>query len=166
MMQAFAYKHLVPVEDLQVSIASRGRFGGQNPPAGKPNSGNSPNFPAAGRRTFQSPVALLDEPPLKIPLGGIVELRVAMPMNFIRGDLQVELSDPPEGIALDKVSRFDKGVMIVLRGDAEKAQPGLKGNLIANAFQKMTFTDKEGKSRETRSPLGTLPAIPFEIVKP
>jgi hypothetical protein len=54
----------------------------------------------------------------------------------------------------------------VLRSDAEKAKPGLKGNLIANAFQKSTETNKAGKTRDTRLSLGTLPAIPFEIVKP
>ena len=53
-----------------------------------------------------------------------------------------------------------------VRADTEKAQPGLKGNLIANASQQRTITDSNGKTREYRAVLGTLPAIPFEVVKP
>ena len=76
------------------------------------------------------------------------------------------MSDPPEGITIDSVSRFDEGAAILLRGDAEKAKPGLRGNLIANASQQRTITDGSGKTREYRAVLGTLPAIPFEVVKP
>ena len=57
------------------------------------------------------------------------------------------------------------GHICLLRGDAEKAKPGLKGNLIANGFQKRTATSKEGKTREYRTFLGPLPAIPFEVVE-
>jgi hypothetical protein len=82
-----------------------------------------------------------------------------------RTETQIELSDPPEGIVLDKVSRNDRELTLVLHGDAGKAQPGLKGNLIANVFQKGTQTTKEGKTREYRSFMGPAPAIPFEIVE-
>ena len=40
------------------------------------------------------------------------------------------------------------------------------GNLIANASQQRALTDSAGKTREYRAVLGTLPAIPFEVVKP
>ena len=72
----------------------------------------------------------------------------------------------PEGIALDLVSCADRTATLVLHSDAEKAKPGLKGNLIANAFQNRTQTDKEGKTREYRSFLGPLPAMPFQVVQP
>jgi hypothetical protein len=52
-----------------------------------------------------------------------------------------------------------------LRGDAAKAKPGLKGNLMANAFLQETVT-QDGKTREVRNLIGPVPAIPFEIVKP
>jgi len=54
----------------------------------------------------------------------------------------------------------------VLRSDAAKAKPGLKGNLIANAYQKRTVTDRGGKNRESRDQQGMLPAIPFKVVEP
>ena len=42
----------------------------------------------------------------------------------------------------------------------------LKGNLIANAFQRRKESNKEGRTREFRSFLGPLPAVPFEVVPP
>ena len=153
MMQAFAYKHLVPAEDLKVVV-----WYWSKPPASKSPAANTPRPP------YQSPLKLLGDTPVKIPAGGTVELRVTIPAR--EGEIQVELSDPPEGITIDSVSRFDKGAAILLRGDVEKAKPGLKGNLIANASQQRTLTDGDGKTREYRSVLGTLPAIPFEVVKP
>jgi len=152
MMQAFAYKHLVPAEDLQVVF-----WDWQKLPVSKTPATDAPRAP------YQSPIAILGEQPVKIPAGGTVELRVTIPAR--EGAIQVELSDPPEGITIDSVSRFDKGAAILLRCDAEKAKPGLKGNLIANASQQRTLTDKDGKTREYRAVLGTLPAIPFEVVK-
>jgi hypothetical protein len=157
MMQAFAYKHLVPAEDLQLAVWEWSRSRAAAVPA-KPSAGR--------RQAFQSPITVLGDPPVRIPAGGTVELRVAMPVSGSAGPIRVELSDPPEGIAIDSVSLFDKGLVLLLRGDAEKAKPGLKGNLIASASQQRTLTEKDGKTRQYRSVLGTLPAIPFEVVKP
>ncbi len=68
-----------------------------------------------------------------------------------------QLSEPPEGIAIQSVSPDPDGLAILLRADATKAKPGLKGNLIVEAFA-------EGAVNSSRRlPLGTLPAIPFEI---
>jgi hypothetical protein len=153
MMQAFAYKHLVPAEDLEVVVWDWTR-----PPASKAPAANTPRPP------YKSPIAVLGDPPVKIPAGGTVELRAVIPAR--EGEIQVELSDPPEGITIDSVSRFDEGAAVLLRCDAEKAGPGLKGNLIANASQQRTLTDGNGKTRQYRAVLGTLPAIPFEVVEP
>jgi hypothetical protein len=83
-----------------------------------------------------------------------------------RGEIQIELSDPPEGIVIDRVSCADRTATVVLHAHAEKAKAGLKGNLIANGFQKRTETNAEGRTREYRTFLGPLPAIPFEVVEP
>jgi hypothetical protein len=152
-MQAFAYKHLVPAEDSAVVVWSWTKL-----PPSKAPADTTPRPP------YQSPIKLLGDMPVTIPVGGTVELRVTIPAR--EGEIQVELSDPPEGITIDSVSRFDEGAVVLLRCDAEKAKSGLKGNLIANASQQRTLTDKSGKTREYRAVLGTLPAIPFEVVKP
>ena len=108
---------------------------------------------------------ILSEQPVKIPVGGTVEVQVRMAWSR-NGQAQVDLSDPPEGITVDRVSWTEKGMAVVLRGDAEKAKPRLKGNLMANAFVQTTVTEKDGKTREVRNLIGPLPAMPFEIVKP
>ena len=150
MMQAFFYKHLVPANELTLLL---------------PGSNRRPKRPA-DPRSFQRPLRLLSEQPIRIPAGGDAEVQAYAAWSPDRGEIQIELSDPPEGIAADLVSCVDRTATIVLYGDAEKAKPGLKGNLIANAFQMRTTTNKEGKTREYRSFLGPLPALPFEIVKP
>ncbi len=164
MMQAFAYKHLVSARDLTLVLGDRPRSQG---PAGRGiNASNPAQTPAAERRFFQPQMAVLGEQPVKIPAGGTVEVQVRGPWAPDRGEVQIELSDPPEGIVIDKVFWLDRTAAIVLRSDAEKAKPGLRGNLIANAFQKRTETNKEGKTREYRTFMGPLPAMPFEVVKP
>ncbi|MGO8751924.1 MAG: PPC domain-containing protein [Thermoguttaceae bacterium] len=154
MMQAFAYRHLVPAKDLTLVLGGRPRLAGTR------------KISPWERRHFQGPMTLLSEPPVRIPTGGTAEVRVQMPGAGARGDVQIELSDPPEGITVDMVSRIERGVAVVLRSDAAKAKPGLAGNLIANAFQNRTDTTKDGKIRAYRALLGPLPALPFEVVKP
>ena len=76
------------------------------------------------------------------------------------------LRDPPEGITAERASWTERGLALVLHGDAARAKPKLKGNLMANAFLQTTATEKDGKTREVRNFIGPLPALPFEIVKP
>ncbi|MHB9079198.1 MAG: hypothetical protein ACYC3X_17105 [Pirellulaceae bacterium] len=82
------------------------------------------------------------------------------------GQIQVELSNPPDGIKVDSATWTEPGLSIVLRGDAAKVKPNLKGNLMANAFLQTTVTENDGKIREVRNLIGPLPALPFEVVKP
>jgi hypothetical protein len=150
MMQAFAYNHLVPAEELTLLLP------GSRKPSKRPTNPHA----------FQSRWVLLDDQPIKIPIGGDTELQARVPWDANRGEIQVELSEPPEGIIITKTSCADRTATIVLHGDAEKLTPGLKGNLIGNGYQKRAETNKEGKTREYRTFLGPLPAIPFEVVQP
>ena len=62
------------------------------------------------------------------------------------------------------MSRTSEGLTILLRADA-KVKPSLAGNLIVDAFVDGT-PDKapaKAKANQRRVPLGTLPAIPFEV---
>ncbi len=161
MTQAFFYKHVVPAHDLILVPEDRVRFREEAARAAKENK---PFPPPAARRTFQTPMEILSEQPVRIPVGGTVEVQVRLGWNR-DGQIQVELNDPPEGIAVDRASWTEKGLALVLRGDA-KAKPRLKGNLMANAFLHATVTEKDGKTREVRNLIGPLPALPFEVVKP
>jgi hypothetical protein len=158
MMQAFAYKHLVPAQDLKVAIVDNFRF------QGRPRDWE--RGPGGQRRPYPEPMKLLGEQPVAIPVGGSTEVRVVgPPLGGGSAEVRVELSDPPAGFSVKSVSRIDRGLAIVLSCDADKARPGLKGNLIANVFQVWTRTEKDGRTRTNRWLMAILPAIPFEVVK-
>jgi hypothetical protein len=142
MMQAFAYRHLVPAEDCMVAVAGRALFG----PGVRPR----------------------DDSPVRLPAGGTARVRFFAPNRNLVDQLQLELSDPPEGIVLQSVEPEAGGVAIVLRADAAKIKPGLKGNLIIDAFRepRLLLASARPGAGQRRLPLGTLPAIPFEIVAP
>jgi len=160
--QAFFYKHVVPANDLTLVPQDRARFREEAARAAKEDK---PFPPPAARRSFQAPLEILSEQPVRIPVGGTVEVQVRLGWSR-NGQIQVDLSDPPEGITVDSASWTKPGLALVLRGDAAKAQPKLKGNLMANAFLRTTVTEKDGKTREVRNFIGPLPALPFEVVKP
>jgi hypothetical protein len=83
-----------------------------------------------------------------------------LPGNLLT-KVQYELSEPPEGVEL----RQD-GTDIVLHCDAAKAKPGLKGNLIVGISAERAAQPANAKQQANRQrvSLGTLPAVPFEIV--
>ena len=66
-------------------------------------------------------------------------------------------------------SPADDVIEIELHSNAAKAKAGLKGNLIVNIFPGEGFGGpKKAKKQnnQRRSMVGTLPAIPFEVVAP
>jgi hypothetical protein len=142
MMQAFAYRHLVPMQDLTVFV----RRGG----------------------AFRAPIRIAGAAPLRIPAGGTAGFQalVALPPNNVLEKIQYELSEPPEGITIGAVNILPDGAEIVLQCDAAKAKPGLKGNLIINISGERMPPAVATKAPATRQrvPLGTLPAVSFEIV--
>jgi len=140
MMQAFFYRHLVPAKELRVSIS--------------------------GRSMAKAPLRIVSETPVRIPAGGTARVRVAAPATALTGKVQLELSEPPEGVTIEKVEPSRQGTEIVLHSDAAKVKPGLRGNLIVNAFAARSPTPANQKSQPNRPrlPLTVLPAIPFEIV--
>jgi len=138
MMQAFFYRHLVPTKDWMVSVG--------------------------GRRRYAPPLKVLSKGPVMLPAGGTARVRLAAPKGPFMQQVQMELSDPPKGIAIKKISRSQEGVAILLSAEAGKVKPGLRGNLIVKAFTMRAPKSKDGKPRpKRRVSLGTLPAIPFEI---
>jgi hypothetical protein len=89
-----------------------------------------------------------------------------VPIGRTFNKVHLELDEPPEGITIEKETTDRQGTEIVLKCDPEKAKPGLKGNLIVNAFAVRTEGPSKAKPRPRGrpTPLGMLPAIPFEIV--
>jgi hypothetical protein len=153
MMQAFAYHHLVPAKELDVAVLGGGRFASTRP--------------NAGRFAGQSWIRVLGSTPVRIPAGGTAHVRIGAPVSGFTDRWELELSEPPAGVTLEKVSSIDAGAELVLHSDAAKVKPGQKGNLIVNLMPGRNATAaQKGKkqSNQRRGPVGSLPAIPFEIV--
>jgi len=143
MMQAFMYRHLVPAKELQVAVSGRG--------------------------ASRSALRILGETPVRIPAGGTARVRIGASSSAFADRVQLELSEPPEGIAIRNVSPVSEGAEIELQADAAKVKPGLRGNLIVSVFTgRPPALAQPGKApvNRRRTPVGSLPAIPFEIVEP
>ena len=146
MMQAFIYHHLVPAEELLVSVSGKALVRAGMRRAGK---------------------AVSPEESLRIPSGGTVRYQLPIPNRPNLNDVQVELSNPPDGITILRMIRGLGGLVMLFSADAEMAKPGLKGNLVLNVFVERTVPGRNGKPGSKRKvPVGTFPAIPFEVVGP
>jgi len=146
MMQAFAYRHLVPAKELKVAVLGGG-------------------IADRARAKTRAEVQLADIPPVKIPVGGTAKVHVGTALTTALGKLQLELSEPPDGITIKNVTTGRDGTEIVLATESDKVKPGLKGNLIVNAYLSSPGAKKGPKgASQARVPISTLPAIPFEVV--
>lgn len=140
MMQAFAYRHLVPAQELLAFVA--------------------------GRWMPRGMVKILDATPIKIPAGGTARVRLNAPALAQTDKVQIELSEPPDGLTIKGLAPIREGTEITLQCDAGKVKPGIRGNLIFNIMVERDFGsgNESGPETKRRISLGTLPAIPFEIV--
>ena len=138
MVQAFAWHRLVPVEEAMVWV-----FGNEH------------------RKPLWSAV----ENCLRLPVGGTALLRLTEPPGQAGNQIQLALIDPPEGIGIADVSQAGGFLTIRFSADA-KVKPELAGNLIveASALRPNNSPDPQSKSKPP-TPLGILPAIPFEVVQ-
>jgi len=139
MMQAFAYRHLVPADGLRVSVLQRG--------------------------ATRAMARVIAPQPVRIPVNGSARIRVAMPLPRAFQKFELELTDPPDGITLGEVSISQNGAEFALQADAAKAKAGLRGNLIVTVSGERTQQPNQAAAARRRFPLMTLPAIPFEITK-
>jgi hypothetical protein len=139
MMQAFAYHHLVPAEQWMVLV-----LGGAS---------GLPWKPAAER-------------PVRLQPGQTATVRLPLLSRRLAERLQLELDDPPPGVRLEEVHAERQELLLRFSLDPQTARPGLRGNLIVNAFLLPAQT-AEGKAKNVRRQFaGPLPAIPFEVGAP
>jgi hypothetical protein len=140
MMQAFLYRHLVPSQQLVVAMR---KGGGRMPP-----------------------LRMEGTLPVRIAAGSETEVVLRLPARRAIPDIQVELSDAPDGITLHDANSIPGGVTFWLRAD-KKLQAGFKDNVIVEMFREFTPPQREGAPapQKQRNSLGTLPAIQIEIVK-
>jgi len=148
LMQAFAYRHLVPTQDLKVAVSGR-------VPSKRPSKAGS---------KFASKVVLkvVDKLPVRIPAGGTASVKLGASRPMYLGNVKLQLKDPPDGIDIQQVSSSRGSLQFVLHSDAAKVEPGQRGKLLLRAASKKS--KPAGKQR--RALLASLPAIPFVIVEP
>jgi hypothetical protein len=140
MTQAFIYHHLVPSDELLVTVVPR--------PFSPPS------------------VKIVSQGILDVPVGGSVTVRAFAPFRrSLGGEAVFELDAPPDGLHVSNPERTPTGFRFTISADDE-AVPGLRDNLLLDAFIKRTFQRQDGTSQTRNVPVGSLPAIPFRIVNP
>jgi hypothetical protein len=142
MMQAFFYRHLVPSQELAVVVAG-------------------PERPFM-RDAFK----IISATPVKLLPGGTVRVRVSAPAGNFSDRFELELDNPPDGIALTNVSIVPGGLELVISCDAEKIKPGSLGNLICNVVPKNqgpANPQKKAGNQRKLAAVATLPAVPFTV---
>lgn len=143
MLQAFAYHQLVPAKELLVASIER--------------------------RYANIWWRLASEQRVKLPVGGSARVQFLMPGGAMVNQMQLSLSDPPEGISIQSVMPAHDGASILLRAESGKVKAGLQGNLIIEASIERPIepgTQSKAPGGKLRIPIGTLPAVPFQIVGP
>lgn len=139
MMQAFAYQHLVPSEQLMVAV--------------KPGGRGSPSLDIS------------DGDRVRIPAGGSTKVAFSMSNRVPTAQVRLELSDPPAGVSLQEQSLTSDGFTAVVKADDKHI--GYTDNLILEMFTEVDAKNKKGgPAQKKRQSLGVLPAVPFEIVRP
>jgi len=134
MEQAFAYHHIVPEDAWLVRVIGSG--------AGTP----------------WRPMK-----PVTLQAGAATTFRLVTPYR-VQSDMQLALNDPPEGLSIQKVVPDRDGMSVIVQVQGDKAKPGLKGNLILDAYRDIAANPAAGIRQARRQPMGTLPAVPFEVV--
>jgi hypothetical protein len=141
MMQAFLWLQIVPAEQWAVMVSGE---------------------PAA-----KLPLEFLPVERVVLKLGGTTPLAARLTGKYPPAEeLRVELTEPPKGLTVEKVSPEAPGLVVALATDAAAVEPGLKGNLIFEVFREWTpaATEELPKPKPQRRSYGLLPAIPFEVL--
>ena len=143
LMQAFIYRHLVPSKELAVAVNGQQRW------------------------FMRDAFKIISATPVKISPGGTARVRVSAPPGNFSERFKLELDNPPEGISLTSVSAIPAGLELVFSCDAEKAKPGVTGNLICDVvpknFEPTKAQKKPGNQPRRAAAVATLPAVPFLV---
>jgi hypothetical protein len=139
MMQAFAYWHLVPAQELRLTILN------------------------AKRRII--PAELTSTEKVLLSAGGTIQVAYRVPPRVGLTDIKLQLDEPPNGITLKDVVNERGSLTLLLAADSKLVKPGLRDNLIIEAFSEVERKDGKNTGTKQRVSLGILPAIPIQIIK-
>ncbi len=151
MLQAFAYRHLVPMQELLAYVP--GGWGGR----------------------VARMLALAEPTPVPIRAGSSTRVRITAPQRLPLDAVQFELSEPPAGLTLGAVQQTRAGLELELKADST-VPAGYADNAIVKMF--MNWVPRAGgadsnappaaaaaQQRPQRALVGVLPAIPYCITK-
>ncbi|HOV22235.1 MAG TPA: PPC domain-containing protein [bacterium] len=140
MMQAFAYFHLVPFEKNFCYVINRGKIS-------------------------QFDFKLIDEDILKIPIDGVVNVKVKTLQKLKSDEISLELKEPPKEISIEDV-KIENGILSFnLRTNGKEIKSGFADNLIIEVFREnKTSTPEKPVQKVEKVSIGFLPAISFEII--
>jgi len=140
-MQAFLYRHLVPAQEFLVFV-QKSRWG-------------------------VPPVELAGSSPVRIPAGGLAQVRIKTTGRANFKGVQLQLNEPPEGLTMHNVTVVPNGLAFQLKADENVMPKGFSDNLIVEAFRETVVKRKDGKptGQIRRNSMGVFPAIPIEIVQ-
>ena len=139
MMQAFAYRHLVPAHDLMISVA------------------NNKNRPAFIEPAIKGTIV--------IPADKSVQVTYRTPPRMSLANIRLQLNDPPKGISLKNVVSEPGTLRFQLVVDGKMIKAGYKNNLIVELINETEQKDTKNNKKKIRNSIGILPAIPIEVVK-
>lgn len=139
-MQAFIYRHLVTTEQWTVSVSGKG--------------------------VSRPPLQYGKEERVKLPNNGKPTRLVFFPTAKQKlQDIRLELSEPPDGIAIQDQTAEEGSVTVSLTVDGKKVKAGVEQNLIFLAFREYIPMTSEGKPLPPRrSLISPVPAVPVEVV--
>jgi hypothetical protein len=166
MMQAFAYRHLVP-----------------NPcGAALPASGSSDGDCAAllvavaARGATRVPATVLSAQPVTLREGQDARVEVLLPPGYRTFEnIGFELSEPPAGVSVRDVAIDRMGGQLrgrfALHADPGTIKPGTRGNLIVTITGERVPPASAAAANAAAAPrrrvqMGTLPAIAFTVAAP
>ncbi|HDP33734.1 MAG TPA: hypothetical protein ENN29_01340 [Candidatus Hydrogenedentes bacterium] len=76
----------------------------------------------------------------------------------------LELEEPPDGFSIGEITGKPDGLLFVIQADVNAPAAGYEDNLIVSAVAERPVRQKNGSVKQTRVPLGALPAVPIKIV--
>jgi hypothetical protein len=147
-MQAFAYWHLVPQQELLVAVTGA-----------RPLS--------LVWQPLVEGMTLADTGTLEIPQGGTAQVLVTAPrtlpdrLQSALAAVRFTLPQPPRGVRLEGARLTPTGVALTFKADANSTQVGYTANLIVEAD--VAGAGGQPAPGPARVSLGVLPAIPLQI---
>ena len=127
----------------------------------------------AARRWLAPLIQRADAGPVRLPEDGSATVRFKTPRRP-RQEMRLEINAPAEGVSIGDAELLPDGFAFQVKVEGDAAKAGFADNLIVEAFVNMknvranARNEKAAKAAEQDRwvSIGTLPAVPYVVVKP